>query len=84
MSEALESTLRTPVQYDSYLLRTWRTKSGRNCRWMLEHIGSGERYTFTSLPDLVIFLRDRTGAVLHRSAAPAALPPAVRSPEEQP
>ena len=61
--DALESLLQTPVTYDSYLLRTWRTAGGGNSHWMIENVMTGDRHTFTNLPDLVIFLRDHSGEV---------------------
>jgi hypothetical protein len=59
--EALESLLPTPVTYDSFLLRTWRTAAGGVAHWMIENVMTGDRHTFTDLPDLVIFLRDHSG-----------------------
>ena len=45
--DALESLLQTPVTYDSYLLRTWRTAGGGNSHWMIENVMTGDRHTFT-------------------------------------
>ena len=56
--ETLESLLQIPVHYDSFLLRTWRTAAGGEQRWMIEDVITGERNTFTALPELVIFLRN--------------------------
>jgi hypothetical protein len=49
---------------------------------MLEQVVTGERHTFTNLPDLVLFLRDQAGAArsgprhrvrgIARAAAPFA------------
>jgi hypothetical protein len=82
MSDALEPISETPVQYESYLLRIWRTAAGGSRRWMLEQVVTGERHTFTNLPDLVLFLRDQAGAArsgprhrvrgIARAAAPFA------------
>lgn len=55
MFDALETFLDTATKYESYLLRTWRTASGDR-RWMIENVMTGDRHTFTDLPDLVIFL----------------------------
>ena len=55
--DALES-LRLPVEYDSFLLRTRRSASGGQWRWMIENVMTGERHTFTELPELVLFLRN--------------------------
>jgi hypothetical protein len=93
--DALESLLHTPVNYDSFLLRRWRTAAGGDWRWMLEDVMTGSRHTFTNLPDLVIFLhelsRENKGSLnakllpRHRSGAGLALPPlAAASTEEQP
>ena len=59
--DTLECFPQTPVNYDSFLLRTWRTRAGGPRRWMIENVTTGERHTFASLPELVIFLRDRGG-----------------------
>ena len=57
-NDTLESLLRIPVHYDSFLLRIWHTAVGNDWHWMLENVATGERHTFTELPELVIFLRD--------------------------
>jgi hypothetical protein len=46
-------------QYQSYLLRLWRTGEGEVCRAMLEHIDSHERFGFANLEELCAFLREQ-------------------------
>jgi hypothetical protein len=46
-------------QYQSYLLRLWRTSEGKACRVMLEHVDSHERHGFADLEALCDFLRER-------------------------
>jgi hypothetical protein len=47
-------------EYQSYLLRLWR--SGKSAAWriLLEQIGSGERWSFPDLESLLVFLQART------------------------
>ena len=46
-------------QYQSYLLRLWRTGEGKACRVMLEHVDSHKRHGFADLEDLYAFLREQ-------------------------
>ena len=50
-------------QYQSYLLRLWRSSEGKAWRVMLQHIGSHERHGFADLEGLCAFLRTQTGRV---------------------
>jgi hypothetical protein len=52
-------TERTESQYQSYLLRLWRSGEGKACRVMLERVDSHERHGFADLEDLCAFLRER-------------------------
>jgi hypothetical protein len=57
-------------QYQSYLLRLWRTGEGKACRVMLEHVDSHERHGFADLEDLCAFLREQAdGAAEEREVA---------------
>jgi hypothetical protein len=53
-------------RYLSYLLRMWQTSDGQQQIWRasLESPGTGQRHGFSSLEDLMIFLR----AQMDRSA----------------
>jgi hypothetical protein len=46
-------------QYQSYLLRLWRTGEGKACRVMLACVDSHERHGFADLEDLCAFLREQ-------------------------
>ena len=46
-------------QYQSYLLRLWRSGESKTCRVMLERIDSHERHGFADLEDLCAFLREQ-------------------------
>jgi hypothetical protein len=54
------------IEYASFLIRLWRKNSGANSDepldWSseVEHVQSGERWTFESLSDLLGFLRRET------------------------
>ena len=47
-------------EYQSYLLRIWRSGEGAAWRISLEAIGSDERWSFPDLESLLAFLRTRT------------------------
>jgi hypothetical protein len=53
----------TPLQYASFLIRMWRQPCSNLSRgdtgWQceVEHIQSGEHWTFNTLSDLLAFLR---------------------------
>jgi hypothetical protein len=53
-----------PQDYQSYLLRLWRSGSRRNPAWRasLESAQTGERRGFADLESLVAFLDEQTGA----------------------
>jgi len=44
-------------EYQSYLLRLWRTGEEKAWRVMLEHVGTHERHGFTDLEGLYAFLQ---------------------------
>jgi hypothetical protein len=46
-------------QYQSYLLRLWRSGESKICRVMLERVDSHERYGFADLEALCVFLREQ-------------------------
>ncbi len=56
-------------EYQSYLLRLWRSGDGSGWRVMLEQIGSHQRHGFADLESLCAFLRAQADLV-DRSAAP--------------
>ena len=43
-------------EYQSYLLRLWRSSEGNAWRVMLQHIGSHQRHGFADLESLYAFL----------------------------
>lgn len=55
------------IQYASFLIRLWREESAgldkRPVDWKgeVEHIQTGERWNFSSLDELVAFLRQEAG-----------------------
>ncbi len=51
---------RSRSQYQSYLLRLWRSNATDPLRIHLEHIGSDRRYGFVDLESLFDFLREQT------------------------
>jgi hypothetical protein len=53
-----------PQEYQSYLLRLWRTSSQGNAVWRasLESAQTGERRGFADLESLFAFLEQQTGA----------------------
>ena len=50
------------AHYQSYLLRLWREKHESQVEWhsQVDHIPSGRRMTFTTLKELLDFLRQQT------------------------
>ena len=64
-----------PQEYQSYLLRLWRTSSQGKLAWRasLESAQTGERRGFADLASLFAFLEEQTGAAAHRADLP---PPA--------
>jgi hypothetical protein len=52
-----------PQEYQSYLLRLWRTSSHAKPAWRasLESAQTGERRGFADLASLVAFLEEQTG-----------------------
>ncbi len=63
MSKAAE------FEYQSYLLRLWRSSKGNAWRVMLEQIGSHQRHGFADLDSLCAFLHEQTDLV-NRPLAP--------------
>jgi hypothetical protein len=51
---------RTP-DYLAYLLRLWRDNQKQAWRATVQNPHTGERYTFASLPALLVFLETETG-----------------------
>ncbi|CAG0936382.1 hypothetical protein TFLX_05255 [Thermoflexales bacterium] len=49
-----------PTEYQSYLLRLWRSNKRHPWRAMLEQVGSEERHSFTDLEGLFAFLHAQT------------------------
>jgi hypothetical protein len=53
----------TPIEYASFLIRLWReasadaTAPANNWRSQVEHIQSGQRWSFSTLDELLDFLR---------------------------
>jgi hypothetical protein len=45
-------------QYQSYLLRLWRSGTGETWRVMLECVGTRERHGFADLGSLCVFLQE--------------------------
>ncbi len=52
------------TEYQSYLLRLWRSGKEEPWRAMLEAVGNNERHSFVDLEDLVAFLQSKTGLAL--------------------
>ncbi len=48
-----------PVRYYSYLLRMWQVPSDEDhtCRIRLESVPTGEKYSFSTLDELLVYLR---------------------------
>jgi hypothetical protein len=46
-------------QYQSYLLRLWRSGGGEAWRVMLECVGTHERHGFSDLGDMCAFLQEQ-------------------------
>ena len=46
-------------QYQSYLVRLWRTGEGKAWRVMLERVDTRERHGFADLEGLCAFLREQ-------------------------
>jgi hypothetical protein len=53
-------------QYQSYLLRLWRTGEGKTCRVMLERVDSHERHGFVDLEELCAFLREQANGSIEK------------------
>lgn len=54
------------TDYQSYLLRLWRSGKEEPWRAMLEAVDNNERHSFANLEDLVAFLRSKTGLALEQ------------------
>jgi hypothetical protein len=63
-----------PQEYQSYLLRLWRTSSHGKPTWRasLESAQTGERRSFAELASLFAFLEQQTGSNRERGARPPA------------
>ena len=56
-----------PVRYLSYLLRLWQTSDGTAGVWRasLESTESRKRFSFADLRQLLAFLEQETGEIVH-------------------
>ncbi len=52
------------TEYQSYLLRLWRSGKEEPWRAMLEAVNNNERHSFANLEDLIAFLRSQSGLAL--------------------
>ena len=52
--------------YFSYVLRMWQTQTDTRLEWRasLENIETGEKHGFTSLDDLLVFLKQAPGKMI--------------------
>jgi hypothetical protein len=57
------------TEYQSYMLRLWRSGQKEPWRGMLEAVDHSERHTFVDLEDLFAFLRSRTGLALGQNTS---------------